>query len=134
MQPQAYPPNDVRAAFEYAVYEVDFPEGPREFTVGALSVLAPLLVIVTAWNPGAVELCLDENVARNAALRAAIAARGWHSVPAENRAPDGTHVEPGFAILDAPLAEVESLAAMFGQRAIFVWDGRAGRISWLQTD
>lgn len=99
--------------------------------MGAHATFVPTFVIVTAWNPAGTELCSDENVARNSGLRAAIRARGWRCLPAENRALDGSHVEPGFAILDVPPGEVGALAVRFGQGAVFVWDGREGRIMWL---
>ncbi len=121
----------MRSAYESAIYEVQFPAGTQEFRTGVLGALAPPFVIVTAWNPAGAKLCLDENVARNAGLKAAIAARGWQWHSAESRAPDGTHVEPGCAILDAPPGEVAALAARFGQIAVFAWDGHEGRIAWL---
>lgn len=130
----SFPPEDVRSAFEHAVYELEFTDGPREFAVGRSGAIAPPFVILTAWNPLAAVLCVDENVARNSALRALIEASHWHWLPAENHAPDGTHLEPGFAIFDVPAAEVAGLAALFGQSAIFIWDGREGRIDWLQRD
>jgi hypothetical protein len=126
-------PADLRMAFERAFYEVTFPEGPLEFSVGAKGPGAPPLAIVTAWNPAGAELCLDENLARNAGLLATIRARGWRWLPAENRAPDGSHVERGYAILAVPVEEVAALAAQFGQLAVFVWDGSEGRIAWLDS-
>lgn len=126
-------PADLRMAFEHAVYEVTFPEGPLEFSIGAAGPGAPPFAIVTAWNPAGGELCLDENLARSAGLLAAIRARGWRWLPAENRAPDGSHVESGYAILDAPVEDVAALAAQFGQLAIFVWDGSKGNIAWLDS-
>lgn len=133
MQTPSFPPDDLRTAFEHAVYEVTFPEGPLEFSVGAEGPGAPPFAIVTAWNPAGAELCLDENVARNAGLKVAIAARGWRWLPAENRAAEGSHVEPGYAIPDAPVEEVAALAARFGQLAVFVWDGSQGRLVWLDS-
>ena len=133
MQTPSFPSAALRVAFERAVYEVAFPGGALEFAVGAEGPGAPPFAVVTAWNPAEAELCLDENVARNAGLLAAIRAHGWHWLPAENRAPDGSHVEPGYAILEAPIDEVAALAAQFGQLAIFVWDGRRGRLAWLDS-
>ncbi len=134
MSRSSSPLDGVRSAFEDAVYEVQFPEGSREFHTGAQRALAPPFVIVTAWNPAGEELCLDENLARNVGLKAAIAARGWRWHPAESRAPEGSHVEPGYAILGAPPGEAEALAARFGQFAVFVWDGHEGRIAWLDPE
>jgi Protein of unknown function (DUF3293) len=133
MQTPSFPSADLRMAFEHAVYEVIFPEGPLEFSAGVEGPGAPSFTIVTAWNPSGAELCLDENVARNAGFLAVIRARGWRWLPAENRAPDGSHVESGYAILDVPVGDVATLAAQFGQLAAFVWDGSKGRLAWFDS-
>ena len=133
MSAASVPPDGLRDAFEGAVYEVALQDGPKEFRTGPYGVATAPFVIISGWNPGGAELCLDENVARDAGLKAAIRARGWRWLAAENRASDETHVEPGYAIFEVPVGEVAAMAAQFGQLAVFAWDGRIGRIVWLDS-
>jgi hypothetical protein len=80
--------------------------------------LAAPFAVVTASNPLGVRL--DESVNRwlAAVLSSIVRLRYPAAVPADGRAPDGPHVEPGWAI-SAPLVDARRLAAGFLQNALF---------------
>jgi hypothetical protein len=86
--------------------------------------LAAPFAVVTASNPLGIRL--DESVNRwlGAVLSSVVRLRYPAAVPADGRAPDGAHVEPGWAI-SAPLVDARRLAADFLQNALFWFDGQS---------
>lgn len=86
--------------------------------------------VVTAANPWSQTLDDERNAARNRHLAADLDARGWHRVPAVGRSPDGAWREPGFAVADAPDAEVLAIGAAHEQHAVFRWDLDGVHILW----
>jgi hypothetical protein len=87
----------------------------------ALGLGAPFAV-VTAFHPHPERLDHDENLARHAALRRAIARRGLTAVPCAGSSLDGSHREEGLAIA-CERGDAKELAAEFGQAAFYWWDG-----------
>ena len=123
-------------AYERTLYDVHLPDG----TVTLMVRRAPLgnsgpirdrrLAIVTAYNPGHARPGDEANRAANERLRAEIEARGWAWYGALGYSPERDHEEPSFAVLDVSEDDTLELAHRFGHRAIFVWDGRRGRLAW----
>ncbi len=84
--------------------------------------LEAAFAVVTAFHPYPERLGHDDNLARHAALRQAIARRGLTAVPCAGSSLDGSHREEGFAIV-CQRDEAKTLAAEFGQAAFYWWDG-----------
>ena len=122
--------------YDRTLYDVHLPGG----TVTLMVRRAPLgnsgpirdrrLAIVTAHNPGHERPGDEANRAANERLRAEIERREWTWCAAVGYSPERNHEEPSFAVLDVREDEVLELARQFRQRAIFVWDGRRGRLAW----
>jgi hypothetical protein len=74
--------------------------------------------IVTAWNPPGREPDDDANEVAQHALEQVIRSAGLTAWPGHNQAPDGTHREPTFVILELPADEAVSLGVRFGQAAV----------------
>ncbi|MBS1914249.1 MAG: DUF3293 domain-containing protein [Bacteroidetes bacterium] len=87
---------------------------------------------ITAWNPGSVPVCDDENQARNGELRERIVAMGHAALEGEGRADRGPWVpERSFFVPDIPLEAAVVLARRFAQRAIvFGRRGEAPELVW----
>jgi len=98
------------------------PVSPRSLMVLAIGGLAKPFAVVTACNPMGGSLDDSANQRLSAVLTALVQDRFPGARPAHGASPDGTHVEPGWAI-PAPLEEVRNLAARFFQNAMFWFDG-----------
>ena len=98
------------------------PISPRSLLVLAVGGLAKPFAVVTACNPMGGSLDDGANQRLSAVLTAQVQDRFPGARPVHGTSPDGSHVEPGWAI-PAPLEEARSLAARFFQTAIFWFDG-----------
>lgn len=83
--------------------------------------------VITASNPRGVRLEESVNRPLAAALAAVVRLRYPDAVPVNGGAPEGGHVEPGWAV-SAPLPDARRLAADFLQDALFWFDGTSFRI------
>lgn len=86
--------------------------------------LAAPFAVVTASNPLGIPLDKSVNRWLAAVLNSVVRLRYPAALPADGGAPDGAHVEPGWAI-SAPLLDVRRLAAGFLQNALFWFDGES---------
>jgi uncharacterized protein DUF3293 len=105
-----------------ASFKVDLKEPPEPMLPLRLAEheLSGEFVVITACNPGGQNLTRVENVRRTTDLRARLVETGLYFFPANGTSPDGTHIEPGFAV-SLPLPSALTLAAIFGQEALFWW-------------
>ncbi len=120
--------------YDTAVYEVAFPDGWKVFHVGAHGPRTDPFVLITAYDPAGAQTSAAENQAANERLARTLHSRGWHVLEALGRSPDGSHVEPSFAVFGIPLAEALEVAREFDQAAVFVWDGARARIAWCDVE
>jgi hypothetical protein len=131
--PQGCRPPDpaLRALYLAAEYEVTLPGGPVVFRIGEAVPGAPgPFAVITAWNPGRERPSREVNQARGAELERELTRRGLAWLPAEGRAPDGSHHEPSVAVFGIELEAALELARQFGQAAIVWYDGEAARLAW----
>lgn len=90
--------------------------------------------LLSACNPGSQRLEAQENAARTAALRAALAQRQWEYCPAVSEAADGDWREPGYCVFDADPEALLALTRHYGQAAILAGRlGEAPQLVWLQS-
>lgn len=130
-------PDDLRAAYRAAVYEIDTGGGAAvEARIGrpcdALETLlrergARTGVFITAYNPHSRRLGAAENTDAHRALLDAVAGLGNDFLPSRGRDPHGTWpAEPGLFIFDLKQADADALARRFDQYAyVRVTAGRA---------
>ncbi len=92
------------------------------------------LQVLSACNPRGRLLQASENAERTRLLERQLEADGMSFLPAVARSPDGSWTEPGFAVLDAEVADILALADGYEQSAIYelTVDGR--RILWTDPD
>jgi hypothetical protein len=91
--------------------------------------------LLTAWNPGSLQLEPQANVEAGDALDKALVAARIEFVPALNRAPGGGHEEPSRLLpgLDPP--RLDALARRFGQAGALAWRrGEAVRLRLYRED
>jgi hypothetical protein len=80
--------------------------------------------IVSAHNPGACRLSPNDNDERDARLCERLRQAGWRHARSVALADAGDWpAEPGYFVVDAPLAALLALAADFGQAAIVCGEG-----------
>lgn len=78
---------------------------------------------LTAWNPYSAELAVEENLARQAALAAALRSRGLVFVEGIGQHPsNGWEGESSFLVFGLSLAAAKALCTKFEQNAL-VWSG-----------
>jgi Protein of unknown function (DUF3293) len=121
---------ELQRSYESAVYEVDLAEGPAVFNPATVESASRPFVIITGYNPGIERPPPADNEAANARLEARLRSAGFRLVNACARSPDGSHVEPSFAVFDITIEASLAVARDFGQAAFFAWDGAAGSIVW----
>ena len=92
------------------------------------------LHIISAANPRGRLLTASENTERTHMLARQLTTDGHHLLTAEARSPDGSWIEPAFAILDADLADILHLAEAYEQSAIYEITAQQRRIMWTQSD
>jgi hypothetical protein len=86
--------------------------------------------IVTPCNPFGRRLGIVENWKRLRLLEEHLRQRSLNHFRVDGGSRDGSHVEPGFGISGAPLADLKQLGAQFNQDAIFwVQDGQVSLVS-----
>lgn len=126
-------------AYRASVYRVALPDGPLDLAIGATSAALDALLarhdlqewaFITAYNPRSIPSDAAANRAADAALRRAIAERGWPrydgaGVPADQR----WLPEPSHLVLGIDLAAAIALARCFDQNAIVA--GRRGEAARL---
>jgi hypothetical protein len=86
-------------------------------------------VVMTAWNPGVIRPSLSENRHANDRLRAELEQTGYEVWRADGRAPDGSFMEEGWIVWEMPMDLGLSIAARFGQFAIFTYDEAGQRVT-----
>ena len=126
----AHPDPTLAAAYEAAIYEVDFPGGTVAFHVGEGPPREPPFVVLTAFNPAHERPTLQENDAANRELQDILDRRGIAYLPARGLNATRTHIEPSFAVVAVGVAGAIEIAREFRQAAVFVWDGHRGSIAW----
>lgn len=84
-------------------------------------------VVLTAWNPGWERPSRDVNEAANERLSRELAGRGLEVWPAVGASRHEDHSEPGFLVWGMAPEEGCSLAQMFDQFAIYVYDAQGRR-------
>lgn len=110
--------------FAGAVVRLALPTGPHrlapiaEGTRGRFPYPSPVHII-TAHNPGGVEIDAAANRTPHRDLHAALAAHAC--IETVGSAPDGSMAEPGFGVLDMELDVAVQLGRRFGQVAIYRW-------------
>ena len=78
--------------------------------------------VITAYNPAGRTTDESANRRRTEALRQRLSDRGGSIIPTQGVSPDGSHREPGFAVV-LSREEAIAIALEFDQSAIFWWDG-----------
>lgn len=86
------------------------------------------LMLVTAWNPGRERLGKKVNHTANHRLERELSQAGLLYRPAVATDEDGTHTEPGFAVLGLSANEARSLGRRYHQYAVVYWDGTQVRL------
>ena len=121
-----YPDTVLR--FPEAGLAIDLRRSPSPHALRALAELGLTgsFGVVTACEPLGRPLDESSNIRLTTVLTAVVLARYPGARLAHGAAPDGSHLERGWAI-PAPLEEVRALAARFFQNAVFWFD--AGRFS-----
>ena len=92
------------------------------------------LHVLTACNPRGRLLQANENAERTRLLERQLEADGLPFLPAVAQSPDGSWIEPGFAVLDADGAEILALADGYEQSAIYEVTATWRRILWTDPD
>jgi hypothetical protein len=113
-------------------------DGPPIGAPAALALVAGRRVaVVTAWSPRSTMQSVAANCAVNARLSRDMRARRWtfwDAVGHERLTPGGDATakwaEDSYAVLDTDPDVVRQLAHIYGQNAVFVWDGNSGSIVW----
>lgn len=119
------------AAFALAVVTLELESGPavlRPDEVGQVGSFPfdQAVHIITAFNPGASidqtassDVVEQQNQSRHRELKATLA--DHQCVDSVGSAIDGGFAEPGFAVLGIDIETAVSVAAEFGQKAIYRW-------------
>ena len=84
--------------------------------------------VITAWNPGSVQLSIDLNSQRHERLRMQLSRDGYDYWDSLNSAPDGSFAEPGFLIWAIEQKRALALAESFDQFAIYWYDTQGERV------
>ena len=92
------------------------------------------LHLLSACNPRGRLLQASENAERTRMLERQLTADGLSFLSAVARSPDGSWTEPGFAVLDAEMADVLALADGYEQSAIYELTVDRRRILWTDPD
>ncbi len=121
-------PDSLHELYESAIYEVDFADGRECFHTGHNTSSRPPFFVVTAYNPGHERPSAETNEQANRELETALHEANITFLPASGRNPEGTHVEPSFALFGVPTDRVLTFARRFGQAAVFHWDGDRGSV------
>jgi hypothetical protein len=127
------PPDSIIDAWKTAVVTVDV-DGARMDPREVAAQRHCLVHVVTAWNPGAIELDPESNDRATAALEERLRQMGARSLPARGRDEKSVWEEPGFAVVGRSREEMRALAASFGQVAIFESDAEQTLIVWCASD
>lgn len=110
--------------FAGAVVHLGLPTGPHRLapvasgTHGRFPFSSPVHII-TAHNPGGVEIDAAANAARHRELHVVL--EGQACIDTVGSAVDGSMAEPGFGVLDIELDVAIRLGRRFGQVAIYRW-------------
>jgi hypothetical protein len=79
--------------------------------------------VVTAFNPGGRVQGAEDNRRANESLAHDLSSRGFALQVVEGMSPDGSHREPGYAVVSTEEGVVE-IARRYRQVAVFWYDGR----------
>jgi hypothetical protein len=82
--------------------------------------------VITAWNPHSVQAQSTDNERSNQHMVREIEAAGLRFTPAKGQAEDGSWSEDSFLVHDPDPEWLVTLAARYGQNAVFHWS----RESW----
>lgn len=78
-------------------------------------------LFITAWNPPASTVTLDENMAADEHLQALIREGRFHHCSALGSNAQGGAVEYGWVVLDVPLETADAWARELGQAGTLYW-------------
>ena len=84
-------------------------------------------IVMTAYNPGTARPTWAENEAANARMLEVLRSRGCEVWQADGFSPDGTWREPGWLVWRMGIDEGTSIAADFGQFAVYAYDDEGVR-------
>lgn len=130
------------AAFRETIYRVEMPEGRFDLRIDVADPAFDNCLrrrgvgrwgIVTACNPGAVQLSEDLNCQRQMQLRVRLKRLGWAFVDACNLdAAGGWPAEPGCFVLRIDRASLRAVALEFSQLAVVYGEtGSAPCLLWV---
>lgn len=135
---------ELEQAYRQARYRVRLPDGVLLLAIGALPARERLRlqratrmqrrwIFLTPCNPASRRVSRAENRQRLDALRRLVRAHRWRHFTAAGVDPRGRWPEePGFLLIDAPLAETRRLGLRFGQNAIVTGTPRGdAKLIWL---
>ncbi|GMA16997.1 DUF3293 domain-containing protein [Deinococcus metallilatus] len=88
--------------------------------------------VVTAWNPGAVQLPHEINAQAEAALLARVRASGLSPLPAHNG--EGEWREEALIVPGARLGQAAAWGGTFGQAAVLWGTGARAALVWLDGE
>jgi Protein of unknown function (DUF3293) len=125
--------NRLQEAYEAAIYEVWFEDGPRRFRVGDVlsDGCAEPFAVITGYNPGGERPQDTVNEASNAMLEIELQGRGFRYTLANGHDEEWTHDEPSFAVFGIAPEQALAITRRFRQAAVFWWDGRRGSLLWV---
>ena len=89
-----------------------------------------MFALISAQNPRSTPLSDEENLARNANLKAVLQARGWAFGDSYGQNLELSWSEAGFVVWDVSLQEMISLAQDFNQNAIVFGQGARIALCW----
>jgi len=84
-------------------------------------------IVLTAYNPGTDRPTWAENEAANERLLEVLVDSGYEVWPADGFSADGTWREPGWLAWGMPVEVGVSIAADFGQWAVYAYDVEGAR-------
>ncbi len=86
--------------------------------------------LISAQNPRSTPLSDEENLARNANLKAVLLSFGWAFADSYGQNLELSWSEAGFIVWDVPLEQIISLAQDFNQNAIVFGQGARIALCW----
>ena len=135
--------SELESAYRATTYRVFLPGGGCDLRVGVASEIlrcwlettgAGRFAILTAYNPGSIQLAAAENALRQAQLECALLEQGYEAYAGENLADDEQWpTEESCFVPDIPVTEAVTLGSRYGQLAV-ICGGADGQPELRWTD
>ncbi len=125
----------LEATYASAHYEVRLEDGRTvAIRIGEPTpeLASETFALITAFNPGSTTRTEKWNQEANARLEARLRSLGSAYLAGRGMSPDGSHVEPSFAIFDITREASLALAREFGQAAIVWFEGNGAELAWTE--